>query len=100
MTHHDDAVTFSDVLAHFGDDGTKELFRRLLEQALQDLIDAEVTAQIGARRHERTDERSNYRNGHRDKTLSCPSGDLELRIDEAASRVVLRVPARASPQGG
>ena len=35
--------------AHFGDDGTKELFRRLLEQALQDLIDAELTAQIGER---------------------------------------------------
>ena len=92
MTHHDDAVTFSDVLAHFGDDGTKELFRRLLEQALQDLIDAEVTAKIGASRHERTDERSNYRNGHRDKTLSCPSGDLELRIEEAAGRIVLPVP--------
>lgn len=26
-----------------GDDGTKELFRRLLEQALQELIDAELT---------------------------------------------------------
>ncbi len=46
MTHHDDASTFADVLAHFGDDGTKDLFRRLLEQALQDLIDAEVTAEL------------------------------------------------------
>ena len=64
MTHHDDASTFADVLAHFGDDGTKELFRGLLEQALQDLIDAEVTARIGAGRHERTDSRSNYRNGN------------------------------------
>jgi hypothetical protein len=48
MTHHDDASTYADVLAHWGDDGTKELFRRLLEQALQDLIDADLTAQIGA----------------------------------------------------
>ena len=80
MTHHDDASTFTDVLAHFGDDGTKELFRRLLEQALQDLIDAEVTAKIGASRHERTDTRSNYRNGHRDRDLSTPAGDVELRI--------------------
>jgi hypothetical protein len=47
MTHHDDASTFADVLAPFGDDGTKELFRRLLEHTLQDLIDAEVTAKIG-----------------------------------------------------
>jgi putative transposase len=80
MTHHDDASTFTDVLAHFGDDGTKDLFRRLLEQALQDLIDAEVTAKIGAGRHERTDTRSNYRNGHRERDLSTPAGDLELRI--------------------
>jgi hypothetical protein len=34
MTHHDDASTFADVLAPFGDDGTKELFRRLLEHTL------------------------------------------------------------------
>lgn len=80
MTHHDDASTFTDVLARFGDDGTKELFRGLLEQALQDLIDAELTAKIGASRHERTDSRSNYRNGARERTLSSPSGDLELRI--------------------
>jgi len=80
MTHHDDASTFADVLAHFGDDGTKELFRRLLEAALQDLIDAEVTAKIGAGRHERTDTRSNYRNGNRGRDLSTPAGDVELRI--------------------
>jgi hypothetical protein len=51
MTHRDDAATFADVLVRFGDEGTKELFRGLLEQALQDLIDAEVTAKIGAGRH-------------------------------------------------
>jgi len=80
MTHHDDAATFADVLAHFGDDGTKDLFRRLLEQALQELIDAEATAKIGAERHERTESRSNYRNGNRDRNLSTPAGDVELRI--------------------
>jgi len=80
MTHHDDAATFADVLARFGDDGTKDLFRRLLEQALQDLIDAEVTAKIGAGRHERTESRSNYRNGNRERDLSTPAGDVELRI--------------------
>ena len=80
MTYHDDASTFADVLARFGDDGTKDLFRRLLEQALQDLIDAEVTAKIGAGRHERTETRSNYRNGNRERDLSTPAGDVELRI--------------------
>jgi transposase-like protein len=80
MTRHDDASTFADVLARFGDDGTKDLFRRLVEQALQDLIDAEVTAKIGAGRHERTDTRSNYRNGTRERALSTHAGDVELRI--------------------
>ena len=41
---------FADVLARLRDDGTKHLFRRLLEQALQDLINAELAAQIGAGR--------------------------------------------------
>jgi hypothetical protein len=43
MAHHDDASTYADLLARLGDDGTKELFRQLLEHALQDLIDAELT---------------------------------------------------------
>jgi putative transposase len=80
MTRHDDASTYADLLARLGDDGTKELFRRLLEEALQELIDAELTAQIGADRHQRSDSRSNYRNGARSRTLSTPAGDVELRI--------------------
>lgn len=80
MTRHDDASTYADLLARLGDDGTKELFRRLLEEALQELIDAELTAQIGADRHQRSDSRSNYRNGVRPRTLSTPAGDVELRI--------------------
>ncbi len=75
-----DASTFADVLAHLGDDGTKELFRWLLEQALQDLIDAEVTAKIGAGRHEQTDSRSNYRNENCEQESSTPASDVELRI--------------------
>ena len=80
MTHHDDASTYADLLARLGDEGTEELFRRLLEYALQDLIDAELTTQIGASRHERSDTRSNWRNGGRTRTLSTPAGDVELRI--------------------
>jgi putative transposase len=80
MAHRDDASTYVDLLARLGDEGTKELFRRLLEQALQDLVDAELTAHIGADRHERSDARSNYRNGGRSRTLSTPAGDVELRI--------------------
>jgi putative transposase len=50
-----------------------------LEQALQELIDAELTAQIGAGRHERSDTRLNYRNGSRTRILSTPAGDATLR---------------------
>ncbi len=42
MAHHDDASTYADLLARLGDDGTKDLFRRLLEKAPQDLVDARV----------------------------------------------------------
>ena len=79
MTHHDDA-RLDDLLAHLGDGDSKDLFRRLLERGMQDLIDAELTATIGAELHERTDTRSNQRNGARERTLSTPAGDIELRI--------------------
>ena len=47
MTHDDDA-RLADLLARLGDGDSRELFRRLLEQGMQDLIDAELTAAIGA----------------------------------------------------
>ena len=54
MTHDDDARV-ADLLARLGDGDTKELFRRLLEHGMQELIDAELTAAIGAAPHERTE---------------------------------------------
>jgi len=80
MAHHDDASIYADLLARLGDDDTRDLFRRLLEGALQELVDTESTTRIGASRHERSDTRSNYRNGGRARTLSTPAGDVELRI--------------------
>src|ERR671928_1180508 len=77
---HDDDARVADLLARLGEDGTRDLFRRLLERALQELIDAELTAAIGAGPHERTDERTNHRNGGRSRVLSTPAGDVELRI--------------------
>ncbi|MDJ0769262.1 MAG: IS256 family transposase [Ilumatobacter sp.] len=79
MTHHDDA-RFDDLVAQLGDGDSKDLFRLLLERGMQDLIDAELTATIGAELHERTDTRTNHRNGARQRTLSTPAGDIELRI--------------------
>ena len=79
MTHHDDA-RLDALLAQLGDGDTKDLFRLLLERGMQELIDAELTATIGAELHERTDTRTNHRNGARERTLSTPAGDIELRI--------------------
>lgn len=96
MTPHDDASTYADLLARLGDDGTKELFRRLLQEALQELIDAELTAQIGADRHQRSESRQNYRNGGRPRMLSTPAGDVELRIPKV--RVGSFFPALLEPR--
>jgi hypothetical protein len=79
MTHDDDARV-ADLLARLGDGDSKELFRRLLEAGMQELIDAELTAAIGAAPHERSEARSNQRNGARSRLLSTPAGDVELRI--------------------
>lgn len=77
---HDDDARVADLLARLGDGDSKELFRRLLETGMQELIDAELTAVIGAAPHERTEARSNRRNGSRSRLLSTPAGDVELRI--------------------
>src|SRR5918994_239661 len=79
MTHDDDARV-AELIGRLGDGDTKDLFRRLLERGMQDLIDAELTTAIGAEPHERTDSRVNQRNGARTRLLSTPAGDIELRI--------------------
>ena len=79
MTHDDDARV-ADLLARLGEGDSRELFRRLLQHGMQELIDAELTAAIGAGPHERVESRSNQRNGSRSRLLSTPAGDIELRI--------------------
>ena len=79
MTHDDDARV-ADLLARLGEGDSRELFRRLLQHGMQELIDAELTAAIGAAPHERVESRSNQRNGCRSRLLSTPAGDIELRI--------------------
>src|SRR3546814_21022327 len=78
MTHDDDARV-ADLLARLGDGDSKELFRRLLEAGMQELIDAELPAAIGAAPHERTDARSNQRNGSRSPLLPTPARAVDLK---------------------
>ncbi|WP_205709813.1 IS256 family transposase, partial [Kineococcus siccus] len=60
------------------DDGT--LMRRLLQGALQGLIDAEAEHHIGAGLHERSTARTTQRNGTRDRLVATTSGDLHVKI--------------------
>lgn len=79
MTREDDARV-AGLVTRLGDADATDLFRRLVQRGMQDLIDAELTAAIGAEPHERRDARTNQRNGGRTRTLSTPAGDVELRI--------------------
>ena len=47
MTREDDARV-ADLVARLGDADATDLFRRLVQRGMQDLIDAELTAAIGA----------------------------------------------------
>ena len=81
MTHNQSALTslIGEVLAdpdlaHF------DVFRRMLQAGLQDLINAEAPVRVGAAPHERTPERTTRRNGTRAKALATPAGEVDLQI--------------------
>jgi putative transposase len=57
-----------------------DVLRRVLEHAMQRLIEAEAATQIGAGPHERASTRTTYRNGYRERVLDTGSGRLELQI--------------------
>jgi putative transposase len=57
-----------------------DMLRRVLEHAMQRLIEAEAATQIGAGPHERSVSRTTYRNGYRERILDTGSGRLELQI--------------------
>ena len=83
MTHQDQSAVrgMIDELLQVGRDADHgEAMRRLLQAALQDLVDAEATARIGAGRYERHPDRVTHRNGTRAKQLATPSGTVELAI--------------------
>ena len=61
-----------------------DVLRRVLEHAMQRLIEAEAATQIGAGPHERASTRT-YRNGYRERILDTGSGRLELQIPKLRS---------------
>ena len=57
-----------------------ELIPDLVRQGLQALIEDEAATALGADRHQRTEHRRGHRNGSRDRLLTTPAGDIQLRI--------------------
>jgi hypothetical protein len=56
-----------------------DVLRRVLEHAMQRLIEAEAATQIGAGPHERSASRTTYRNGYRERILDTGSGRSSCR---------------------
>lgn len=53
---------------------------RLLEQVLNQVLEAQVTEQVRAAPYERTEERQGYRNGHRPRKLTTRVGRIVLAV--------------------
>jgi transposase-like protein len=82
MAHYQVSVD-DDVLQHLfsRDDG----LARLVEQVLNQILEAQVTEQLKAKPYERTDQRQGYRNGHREKPLTTRIGRLVLEVPRVRS---------------
>src|SRR5215510_4119475 len=55
---------------------------KLLEQVLNQVLEARVSEQLGAERYERTEERHGYRNGARPRRLTTRVVRLTLRVPQ------------------
>jgi transposase-like protein len=69
-----DEKTLREVL--FGDRGVEAL----LENVMNEMMEAELTEHIGAEPGEQTDDRRGYRNGHYRRKLTTRVGTLELEV--------------------
>jgi len=63
-------------------DQDQDLFKSLMQQALQTVLEAEMTECLGADRHERTDARVGYRSGYYTRSLITRVGKIELRVPQ------------------
>src|SRR5947209_13664266 len=59
-----------------GDEG----LRRMVERAVQQVLETEMTAFLGVDSYERSDGRRGYRNGYKPRTLKTRVGELELMV--------------------
>jgi transposase-like protein len=74
-------ITLDDNLAQglFAQDGA---LAQLVEQVVQQILEAQVTDHLHAEPYERTDDRCGYRNGSRPRSLTTRVGTLALRMPQ------------------
>jgi len=59
---------------------TDDGLARLVEQVVNQVLEAQLTEQLRAAPYERTEERQGYRNGHRDRTITTRIGRLVFSV--------------------
>ncbi|WP_143287148.1 IS256 family transposase, partial [Caenibacillus caldisaponilyticus] len=72
-------ITISDEILH-GFLSQDQGLAKLLEQVLNQILEAQLTDQLGAGRYERTEGRKGYRNGSYPRQLTTRVGRLTLRV--------------------
>lgn len=60
--------------------GTEDLFRRMMEQMVQEAMEKEFERFMGAAPWERSSSRRGWRNGHKPRKLHTRVGSLDLRV--------------------
>lgn len=75
-------VTLDSEILHglFTSNGKDDVFAKLLESILNQVLNAQVSEQIGSDRYERSDERLGYRNGFRMRSMTTRVGTIELQV--------------------
>lgn len=59
---------------------SKEAFKKLLEESLNQILQAESTAQLHAAPYDRAEGRTDYRNGTRERALNTRIGRITLKV--------------------
>jgi len=59
-----------------------EFVRGIVQDALQEFLQAEMTEHLGAGHYERTDMRTGVRNGYKPRTLNLTVGSVSLRVPQ------------------
>src|SRR5262249_14485328 len=59
-----------------------DYLRRVVEEVVQEILEAEMDEALGAEKSERTAKRRGYRSGHYSRRLVTRVGELELRVPQ------------------